>query len=102
MKAMLDARMVAASTQGLAPAAQGVTAPLDRATASSQGVLMKVGETPCTSASLLKSQRPKRLRDMEIRLRSVCRLPCQVLPRFNFAFHAIEIHPPYCIRIEVR
>jgi hypothetical protein len=41
MKAMLEARIVAASIQILASALQGTSAPADRIMASSQGVFMK-------------------------------------------------------------
>jgi hypothetical protein len=49
-----------------------------------------------------KPQRPKRLRNMEICLRSVRRLPCQVLPRPDITLDTIKIYTPHCVRIEGR
>src|SRR5438270_2979833 len=42
----------------------------------------------------------KFLRHMEVRLLSMGRLPCHVMPGFGAAFHSVEIRPPDCCGIK--
>src|SRR5258707_15111411 len=101
MKAMLDPRMVAASTQVLASAAHGVSIDWVWMTASSQGVFMQI-TGPLAPSCGFEPQCPERLPHVEIRLRSVGRLPGQILARLDLAFHAIEIGAPPLLRIKAR